>query len=206
MRNVAYIKASHDRTEIEKQRKVILDFAKSEQISISRFIEIPIAKISAKNQSKRHRLLHHVSSGDTLIVSQLSDMGWSLSEIVKTVDILLNMSVRFIAIKDGIDLNGEEAIESKVITKMFAILADIGHQLVSKHTKEALAIAKQRGRVGGRRSALNPTQQQFAVRLYQESHHSVNHICTMVGISKPTLYGYIKKADVPLRSHDNNRV
>ena len=57
-------------------------------------------------------------------------MGWSLKEIVKTVDILLNMSVRLIAIKEGIDLNGEEAIESKVITKMFGILADIGYQLV----------------------------------------------------------------------------
>ena len=206
MKNVAYIKASHDRTETEKQRRVILGFAKSEQIPISRFIEIPIAKISTKNQGKRRRLLHHVEKGDTLIVSQLSDIGFSLQEIVKTVDILVNKPVRFMAIKEGIDLNGEEHIESKVIAKMFGILADIGYQLVSKHTKEALAIAKRRGRVGGRRCALNPTQQQFAVRLYQECHHSVNHICTMVGISKPTLYGYIKKADVPLRSHDNNRV
>ncbi len=206
MKIIAYLKTSHDRMETQRQRKVILDFTKTQHISISRFIEIPIAKISALNPSKRHRLLHHVSAGDTLIVSQLSDMGWSLSEIVKTVDILLNMSVRLIAIKEKIDLNGEEAIESKAIAKMFGILAGIGYQLVSKHTKEALAIAKRRGRVGGRRCALNPTQQQFAVRLYQECHHSVDQICTMVRISKPTLYGYIKKADVPLRSHDSNRI
>ncbi len=141
-----------------------------------------------------------------LIISQLSDIGWSLSEIIKTADILLSLPVRLVVIKEGIDLNGEPTIESKTIAKMFGRLADIGYQLVSKHTKEALAIAKRRGRVGGRRCALNPQQQQFAVRLYQERHHSVNQICTMVGISKPTLYGYIKKADVPLRSHDSNRI
>ena len=206
MKIIAYLKTSHDRMETQRQRKVILDFTKKQYISISRFIEIPIAKINALNPSKRHRLLHHVSSGDTLIVSQLSDIGWSLEEIIKTVDILLSLPVRLVIIKEGIDLNGEEAIESKVIAKMFGILADIGYQLVSNHTKEALAIAKRRGRVGGRRCALNPSQQQFAVRLYQERHHFVDQICRMVGISKPTLYSYINKADAPLRSHDSNRV
>ena len=118
MKVVAYIKASQDRAEIRKQRQVILEFARREQLSISRFIEIPIAAINNKNSNKRHRLFHHVEPGDTLIVSQLSDIGWSLGEIVKTVDMLVKKRVRFAVIKAGIFLNSGPSIESQAIAKV----------------------------------------------------------------------------------------
>lgn len=205
MKVVAYIKASQERAEVRKQRQVILEFAQREQLSISRFIEIPIAAINNKNPNKRHRLFHHIEPGDTLIVSQLSDIGWSLGEIVKTVDLLVKKRIRFAAIKEAIFLNSYPSIESQAIAKVFGILAEIGRKLVSTHTKEALAIARRKGRVGGRREALNSQQQQFAVRFYQKGSHTVKEICQMLGISKPTLYRYINKANVPLRNHDGKR-
>ena len=204
MKTVAYLLASKDRLEIQKQKQAISEFAKRKQMSISRFIEIPIASIDQKNPSKRNRLLHHVESGDTLIVSQLSDVGWSLAEIVKTVDTLVNKQVRFVAIREAMDLNGEPCVESQVMVEMFRTLAEIGHQLVSKHTKEALAIARRRGRIGGRRPALNREQQAFTVKFYQQGSHSVKEICQMVCISKSTLYSDIKKANAALRQ-DNIR-
>ncbi len=130
MKTVAYLLASEDQLEIQKQKQAISEFAKRKQMSISRFIEIPIASIDQKNPSKRNRLLHHVESGDTLIVSQLSDVGWSLAEIVKTVDTLVNKQVRFVAIREAMDLNGEPCVESQVMVEMFRTLAEIGHQLV----------------------------------------------------------------------------
>ena len=206
MKVVAYLKASQDNADVVKQRQTILDFAQNQRLSISRFIESPIALVSEKHPNKRHRLFHHIEPEDTLIVSQLSDIGWSLNEIVKSVDMLVRKRVRFVAIKEGMTLNGKPGIESQVIASVFGVLAEIGHQLVSKRTKEALAIAKRRGRIGGRRPALNRQQQQFAVRFYQEGEHTVSEICQMLGISKPTLYNYLKKADVSLRSHHSNRV
>jgi DNA invertase Pin-like site-specific DNA recombinase len=86
---------------------------------------------------------------------------------------------------------------------MFGMLAEIGHQIVSRHTKEALALAKRRGRIGGR-PALSPQQQDLAVKFYQQGEHAVWEICQMLGISKTTLYSYINKANVPLRSHGKN--
>jgi DNA invertase Pin-like site-specific DNA recombinase len=126
MKTVAYLLASKNRLEIQKQKQAISEFAKRKQMSISRFIEIPIASIDQKNPSKRNRLLHHVESGDTLIVSQLSDVGWSLAEIVKTVDTLVNKQVRFVAIREAMDLNGEPCVTSQVMAEMFRVLAEIG--------------------------------------------------------------------------------
>jgi len=194
MKTVAYLLVSCDNLELEKQKQLILKFAHDAQIRISRFLEIPISLSQKTKGRKLNRLLSHVSSGDTLVVSSLSQIGFSLGEIVKTVDTLVNREIRFIAIEEKIELNGEASCESQVIAETFGQLAKIGQQLISRRTKEALAIARRNGRVGGRPTALNQKQQQFAVALYQQRNHSIKQICQMLQISKPTLYSYLNKA------------
>ena len=66
MKTVAYLKASKDRQDIRKQKQEILSFAAKEQISISRFIEIPISSKTTK-EKKIDILLGQLSSKDTLI-------------------------------------------------------------------------------------------------------------------------------------------
>lgn len=193
MKIVAYLKASQNRQDIRKQKQEILAFAKREQISISRFIEMPISSKTTKER-KVDLLLGQLSPKDTLIVSELSRIGWSLREIVKTIDLLLQNGIRVVAIKEDIELNNEKQdIQSQAIVRVFGLLAEIEHQLISQRTKEALAVAKAKGRLGGRPPALNPQQHELAIKLYKEGKQSVKEICQMMGISKQTLYNYIKK-------------
>ena len=110
------------------------------------------------------------------------------------------MDVRFVAIKEEMDLNGKPSTQSQVIAMMFGMLAEIGRELISERTKEALVIARRSGRIGGRPTALNPQQQELAVKFYQEGKHSIHKICQMMGISKPTLYSYLKKANSTLKN------
>lgn len=46
----------------------------------------------------------------------------------------------------------------------------------------------------GRPKSLSKDKQALAVKLYDEKEHTVDQICEMMGISKPTLYKYIKAA------------
>lgn len=200
MITVAYLKASKDRQDIRKQKQEILEFATQEQITISRFIEIPISSKTTK-EKKIDILFGQLSSKDTLIVSDLSRIGWSLREIIKTVDALVKKEIRFIAVKEGINLNREKQdLQSQVMVKMFGLFAEIDHELISQRTKEALAVAKAKGRLGGRPPALNTQQQEFAIKLYKEGKLRVREICQIMGISKPTLYSYLKKANSKLKS------
>jgi transposase-like protein len=48
--------------------------------------------------------------------------------------------------------------------------------------------------VGGRPKALAMSKRQRAVQLYQEKQLTVKEICEMMGISKPTLYAYVRQA------------
>ncbi|HEY6411707.1 MAG TPA: helix-turn-helix domain-containing protein, partial [Ktedonobacteraceae bacterium] len=57
-----------------------------------------------------------------------------------------------------------------------------------------LKAARARGRLGGRPKALKPGRQQRAAQLYQAQELTVKEICAMMGISKPTLYAYVRQA------------
>ncbi|MFA0811005.1 helix-turn-helix domain-containing protein [Microbulbifer epialgicus] len=46
----------------------------------------------------------------------------------------------------------------------------------------------------GRPIALNKDKQALAVKLYEEKQHTVGEICTLMGVSKPTLYKCIDYA------------
>lgn len=200
MKTVAYLKASKDKQDRRKQKQGILEFAEKEKIFVSRFIEFPISSKTTKDK-KIDILLRQLESKDTLIVSDLSRLGWSVREIIKTVDTLIKREIRFIAVREGIDLNvRKEEVQSQIIIRMFSLLADIEHQLISQRTREALAIARAKGRLGGRPPALNTQKQELALKLYKEGKHSVKEICQMMGISKPTLYSYLRKANLKLRS------
>ena len=48
------------------------------------------------------------------------------------------------------------------------------------------------GKKGGRPRSLDFDKRALAVKLYDEKRHTVDQICKMMGISKPTLYKYIE--------------
>jgi transposase-like protein len=50
-------------------------------------------------------------------------------------------------------------------------------------------------RVDGRPKRLNEDKRKLAVRFYNEKQHSIDAICEMMGISKPTLYKYVREKD-----------
>jgi DNA invertase Pin-like site-specific DNA recombinase len=75
-----------------------------------------------------------------------------------------------------------------------AALAAFARQLILERTHAGLQAARARGRVGGRPKALTASQQQRAVELYQEERLAVQEICTIMGISKPTLDADVRQA------------
>ena len=58
-----------------------------------------------------------------------------------------------------------------------------------------LESARSRGRLGGRPKQLDSNKRQLVVKLYKDRAHTVYEICQMMGISKPTLYQYVKELE-----------
>ena len=68
----------------------------------------------------------------------------------RIVDSLIKNKVRFIAIKQGMTINGRSEIQTKVMITMFGLFAEIERDLLSERTKMGLANAKAKGKKLGR--------------------------------------------------------
>ena len=87
---------------------------------------------------------------DALLVSELSRLGRSLSQIIFLVDSLVKKRVRFVAIKEGIEFAGQADLQTKVMVALFGLLSEIERDLISERTKEGLAAARAKGKILGR--------------------------------------------------------
>ncbi|MGB5712914.1 MAG: helix-turn-helix domain-containing protein, partial [Waterburya sp.] len=67
--------------------------------------------------------------------------------------------------------------------------------LIRERTQAGLKAARARGRTGGRPKALSLSKRKLAVKLYEEKQHTIDEICEMMGISKPTLYSYVEEVN-----------
>ena len=84
----------------------------------------------------------------------------------------------------------------KLIFQLCGDLAEFERNLIKERTLAGLLAARARSRKGGRPPSLDADKQKLAVNLYYEKNHSVNQICQMLGVSKPTLYKYVRMGNL----------
>ena len=75
---------------------------------------------------------------------------------------------------------------------VFGALAEFERNLIRERTHAGLEAARARGRKGGRRKKLDDKKRRLVVDLYGQKKHTIAEICEMVGITKPTLYAYVR--------------
>jgi DNA invertase Pin-like site-specific DNA recombinase len=138
------------------------------------------------------KLRDKLREGDTLIVWRLDRLGRSLKHLIEWINELSSLGIGFQSLQESIST---ESSTGQLIFHIFGALAEFERNLIIERTKAGLAAARARGRQGGRPSKLSIDKRQLAIDLYRAKKHSIQQICQMVGISKPTLYSYVRKAD-----------
>ena len=66
------------------------------------------------------------------------------------LDALAKAGVAFVALKENIRVEGKRDIQTKVMTTLFALFAEVERDLISERTREGLARARSSGRKLGR--------------------------------------------------------
>lgn len=130
--------------------------------------------------------------GDTLVVWRLDRLGRSLKDLIALIEKLESRDIGLKSLQENIDT---ASAGGKLVFHLFGALAEFERKLLRERTQAGLSAARARGRLGGRPKALDPAKRQLAVRLYRERQHSIEEICRMMGISKPTLYSYLAEAN-----------
>lgn len=128
-------------------------------------------------------------AGDTLVVWRLDRLGRSLKELIGWVGYLEAEGVALKSLCEAIDTTTPTG---KLTFHLFGALAEFERNLIVERTTAGLSAARARGRKGGRPKTLDADGQALAVRLYQERAMPIATICKTMGISKPTLYSYVR--------------
>lgn len=128
--------------------------------------------------------------GDTLVVWRLDRLSRSLKDLIEMVALLESRGIGLKSLHEAIDTSSSSG---KLIFHIFGALAEFERNLIRERTQAGLKAARARGRSGGRPKSLSEDKRALAVKLYDEKKHTIKQICTMMGISKPTLYAYLKQ-------------
>ena len=140
------------------------------------------------NRPGLKRAMEDIRDGDTLVVWRLDRLGRSLKDLIARAETLEAQGAGLKSLQESIDTN---STGGRLVFHMFGALAEFERNLMRERTQAGLVSARARGRLGGRRKSLDPAKRRQVVELYRSGGHTIAEICSLVGISKPTLYAYV---------------
>src|SRR5215207_6107282 len=136
-------------------------------------------------------VLSYLRKGDTLVVWRLDRLGRSLQHLIEVVAQLADRGIGFKSLTEQIDTTTPGG---KLIFHVFGALAEFERDLIRERTQAGLAAARARGRTGGRpRKLTDPRQMELARSLYAGGETDIDTICATLGISRATLYRYLRE-------------
>ncbi|WP_280264660.1 recombinase family protein [Nocardia wallacei] len=146
-----------------------------------------VEKVSGKlaSRPKLDALLEILQPGDTVVVTRLRRIGRSHQHLLDLVRQFGEDDIDFVVLEQGIDTGTPGG---RLIFHFLAALAEYDRELIVEGTRDGLAAAKARGRVGGRPTALTQAQLDLAQRMYDEDTHTVAEMADMFGVGRSTLY------------------
>lgn len=148
-------------------------------------------KISGMKKEKPEfmRMLDMLRKGDVVVVSELTRISRSTKELIEVVETFNKIGAEIKSLKESwLDTT---TAHGKLLFTIFAGLTQFERDLISERTRAGLEAARARGRVGGRPS-VKKEKIELAIKMYNSKEYTIKEITQATGISKATLYGYLK--------------
>ena len=133
-------------------------------------------------------LRRSLRKGDSLVVTELSRLGRSTSQLSALADELKERGVALRILNLGIDTGTPSG---RLIYQIIAAVAEMERELLIERTNSGLAASRARGRKGGRKREFSPKAVRKAQEQYDKGDLSVTEIARLAGVSRQTLYRYL---------------
>lgn len=190
---IGYLRVSTEKQNPENQRDEIRRFAEEKVFQIDSWVVETVSGKTARKKRKLGRLLRRMHKGDTLIVTEISRLSRSLTEIMAIMGECLDKQINIYTTKERYTF--DNSINSKVLCFAFGLVAEIERNLISMRTKEALALKKAEGVRLGRRPGSKVKMQLISdnedrIEAMLAAGLPVTKICRKIGVSRNTYYKF----------------
>ena len=189
---IGYIRVSTGGQTVENQRLAIYEAG----YRPDQWFEINASSRKSMEKRRISELLELVGPDDKIVVSELSRLSRSIGQTIMLIDAIQKTGVQLHCLKENIKLyGGKRDIQSKVMTTMFALFAEIERDLISERTKEGIERARKAGSKIGRpkglgKSKLDPHRSK--IEEWIEKGLSKTAMAKLLDVNYTTIDHYIK--------------
>lgn len=145
---------------------------------------------SKKERPELNRMLDSLREGDTVVICELTRLSRSTKDLFELVEKINGCGANIKSLKESwLDTTTPHG---RLLFTISAGISQFERELTHERTMDGLAAARARGRLGGRPKSDEKIIQR-AMAMYNAKNIPIKDILDMTGISRATLYSYLKK-------------
>ncbi|MEM7175349.1 MAG: recombinase family protein [Chlamydiota bacterium] len=133
-------------------------------------------------------LMGYVRSGDTIVITELSRMTRSLTNLLEIIQVLEEKEIELSSLRENIDTN---TVTGRCFLSIMGAIYQMEKELRAERASAGRAAARARGRSGGR-PRTDKEKLENARILYSNSDRTAKEICQNLGIGRRTFFSYMK--------------
>ena len=138
-----------------------------------------------RKRSELEKLLEQLRADDIVAVTKYDRLARSLKDLIEIVEQIKERNAGFRSLGEGIDTTSSAG---RLIFHVFGSIAEFERERIAERTREGLAAARKRGRVGGRPRALSDEAKTEIRRMRDQDHRPIAEIARAFKVSRSTIY------------------
>lgn len=175
--NVGYARISTSDQNLDAQTDALT------QAGAERIFSEMVSGASAK-RPELARMLDQLRDGDVVVVTKYDRLARSLRDLLDIVEAIKERGAGFRSLAEDIDTTTPAG---ELIFHVFASIAHFERRRIGERTREGLAAARKRGRIGGRPPSLSPDQKTEVVRMRDDERRPLREIASLFKVSVQTV-------------------
>jgi DNA invertase Pin-like site-specific DNA recombinase len=140
---IGYIRISTDKQDLEKQRHLLLEYARKQRLIIDEFIEIEVSSRKGVAERRIDELHTKLGEKDILLVAELSRLGRDMLQVLNIINDLSARGIQITFIRQPeLSTTGSHG---KLLLSIYSYFAEAEREFISMRVKQGLAAIKAKG-------------------------------------------------------------
>ncbi|OAG71661.1 DNA invertase [Gluconobacter japonicus] len=178
---IGYARCSTDKQDLAAQHQELLKLG----VSADRIYTDKGFTGTNRERAGLDQALAAVRSGDTLVVPKLDRLARSVPDARAIGDSLASRGVK---LQLGNSIHDPSDPMGKLFFNILATFAEFEADLIRMRTREGMAVARDKGKLRGKKPKLSERQQKELRRMYDTGDYSISDLSELFSISRPTVY------------------
>ena len=155
-----------------------------------KFVDYASAKSTARPELQS--MIRFVRKDDIVIVHSMDRLARNVRDLRTLVDLLNEKKVQVEFVKENLKFNGQDSAMSNLLLSLMGAFAEFEYAFIKERQREGIAAAKKNGKFKGTQKKLNAEKIEKLKIDLQTTRKSKSKIANEFGISRLTLYRYMK--------------